>query len=39
MDYWAVSRTLDNLASQPGIQSRSDESIRDQFAKQPAETT
>ena len=34
MDYWAVSRTLDNLAAQPGIQSRSDESIREQFVKQ-----
>jgi hypothetical protein len=34
MDYWAVSRTLDSLAAKPGIQSSSDESIRDQFARQ-----
>ena len=34
MDYWAVSRTLNSLAAKPGIQSSSDENIRNQFAKQ-----
>ena len=34
MDYWAVSRTLDSLVAQPGIQGSSDENIREQFAKQ-----
>lgn len=34
MDYWLVGRTLNDLVDKPGIQSSSDESIREQFEKQ-----
>jgi hypothetical protein len=34
MDYWVVSRILNSLVAQPGIQSSSDDTIRTQFGKQ-----
>lgn len=34
MDYWLVGRVLNELVAQPDLQKNSDESIRDQFAKQ-----
>jgi hypothetical protein len=34
MDYWLVGKALNNLVDRPGIQSSSDESIREQFEKQ-----
>lgn len=34
MDYWLVKRELQNLAVQPNVQNITDESIREQFAKQ-----
>lgn len=34
MDYWLVGRALDKLVALPSIQSRSDEDIRAEFAKQ-----
>ncbi len=34
VDYWLIGRALDNVVSQPNVQSDSDESIREQFEKQ-----
>ena len=34
MDYWLVGRALDHLVEQPDLQTSSEESIREQFAKQ-----